>query len=66
MSNNIDWGKIYCQMDLDGAFGTDTFWSTNAINDISSPTCWLTFPFTADTTLYTSDTTLLTADKTQF
>jgi len=65
MSNNIDWGKIYCNMEQDGSFGADTLWSTNAINDIASPTCWVTFRISTDTTLYTADTTSLTADRTQ-
>ena len=65
MSNIIDWGKIYCEMEQDGSFGTDTLWSTNAINDIASPTCWVTFAITADSTIYLADTTQLTADRTQ-
>ena len=65
MSNTINWGIIYCDMEQYGSFGTDTFWSTNAINDISAPSCWVTFALTADTTKYLADTTLLTADITQ-
>ena len=65
MANSIDWGKIYCEMEQEGAFGADTFWSTNAINDIASPTCWVTFAITADSTMYSADTTQLTADRTQ-
>jgi len=52
-------------MEQDESFGSDTLWSTNAINDTASPTCWLTFALTADTTRYTADTTQLTADRTQ-
>jgi len=65
MSNGINWGKIYCEMEQDGSFGADTLWSTNAINDIASPTCWVTFAITADSTMYSADTTQLTADRTQ-
>jgi hypothetical protein len=65
MANNINWGNIYCEMEQDNAFGVDTLWSTNAINDIASPTCWTTFAITADSTLYRADTTQLTADRTQ-
>ena len=65
MANSINWGSIYCDMEQDGSFGSDTLWSTNAINDTASPTCWLTFALTADTTIYTADTTQLTADRTQ-
>ena len=65
MANNIDWGSVYCEMEQDGSFGADTLWSTNAINDIASPTCWVTFELRADSTLFTSDSTTLTADRTQ-
>lgn len=65
MANNIDWGSVYCEMEQDGSFGSDTLWSTNAINDIASPTCWVTFALKADSTLFTSDSTTLTADRTQ-
>ena len=65
MANNIDWGSVYCEMEQDGSFGADTLWSTNAINDIASPTCWVTFALKADSTLFTSDSTTLTADRTQ-
>mgnify|MGYP000448156338 CR=1 FL=1 len=65
MANNIDWGSVYCEMEQDGSFGADTLWSTNAINDIASPTCWVTFALRADSTLFTADTTTLTADRTQ-
>ena len=65
MSNSINWGKIYCEMEQSDAFGADTLWSTNAINDTASPSCWLTFALTADTTRYLADTTQLTADRTQ-
>ena len=65
MANNIDWGSVYCEMEQDGSFGADTLWSTNAINDIASPTCWVTFALRADSTLFTSDSTTLTADRTQ-
>jgi len=52
-------------MEQDGSFGADTLWSTNAINDIASPTCWVTFRVSADSTLFTGDSTTLTADRTQ-
>ena len=65
MANTINWGNVYCEMEQDGSFGADTFWSTNAINDIASPTCWVTFRVSADSTLFTGDSTTLTADRTQ-
>ena len=65
MSNSINWGSAYCDMEQNGAFGTDTLWSTRAINDESAPTCWITFPFKSDTTLFSVDTTQLTVDTTQ-
>ena len=65
MANNINWGNVYCEMEQDGSFGTDTLWSTNAINDIASPTCWVTFRVSTDSTLFTGDSTTLTADRTQ-
>ena len=65
MANNIDWGSVYCEMEQDGSFGSDTLWSTNAINDIASPTCWVTFALRADSTLFTAGSTTLTADRTQ-
>ena len=65
MANNINWGKIYCDMATNDSWGADTYWSTNAINDIASPTCWDTFRLTADSTLFTADSTTLTADRTQ-
>ena len=73
MANLINWGKIYCEMIDDSAWGQDEQWSTYAINDISAPTCWglvPVTPFTADLISYfggnlTADTTQFTADKTQ-
>ena len=65
MANNINWGSIYCEMEQDSAFGADTLWSTNAINDIASPACWLTFKITTDTSYFTTDTSQLTTDRTQ-
>lgn len=52
-------------MEQNNAFGSDTFWSTNAINDEAAPTCWITFPFKSDTTLFSADTINLTVDTTQ-
>jgi len=65
MSNNINWGSVYCSMEQNEAFGTDTLWSTNAINDESAPTCWVTYALRADTTLFSSDNNNLTTDTTQ-
>jgi hypothetical protein len=65
MANIINWGSVYCEMEQDGSFGADTLWSTNAINDIAAPTCWITFKISTDTTLFTTDTTNLTTDRTQ-
>ena len=73
MANLINWGKIYCEMIDDSAWGQNEQWSTYAINDISAPTCWglvPVTPFTADLISYfggnlTADTTQFTADKTQ-
>lgn len=73
MANLINWGKIYCEMIDNSAWGQDEQWSTYAINDISAPTCWglvPVTPFTADMISYfggnlTADTTQFTSDKTQ-
>jgi hypothetical protein len=65
MANNINWGKVYCDMATNDSWGADTYWSTNAVPDISAPECWDTFRLTADTTLFTADTNTLTADRTQ-
>ena len=66
MANNINWGKIYCEMETNSAWGVDEVYTTNFIPDFSAPTCWtLVDPFSADSTLYTADTTLFTADVTQ-
>ena len=67
MANNINWGKIYCEMLTNNAFG-DSYWSVNAINDKSAPSCWGGgfLPLTADTTLFTADNNTLTADQTQY
>ena len=70
MANNINWGKVYCEMITNVSFGSDTAYSTNAILDISAPSCWATFPLTADLTQisgipFLADTTLYKADATQ-
>ena len=65
MANNINWGKVYCEMETNDSWGQDTYWSTNSVPDISAPDCWLGFIIRASSTLFTSDTTTLTADKTQ-
>lgn len=65
MANQINWGKIYCEMETDQSWGEDTLWSTNFVPDFSAPTCWTTFALTADTTSFRADTTLYTADTTQ-
>lgn len=70
MANNINWGKIYCEMITNSGFGADTAYSTHSIPDISAPACWGTFPLTADLTeisgtAFRASTTLYTADQTQ-
>ena len=65
MANNINWGKVYCEMLTNNSWGADIRWSTNAVNDLSAPLCWDAFKLTADLTIYTADTKLLTADQTQ-
>ena len=65
MANTINWGNVYCEMEQDGSFGTDTLWSTNAINDIASPTCWVTFRISADTDKFFAANKIITADRTQ-
>ena len=67
MANNINWGKVYCEMLTNEGWGQDAAYSANAVNDLSAPTCWggVFLPFTSDTTLYRADTTILTADQTQ-
>lgn len=61
MANTINWGKVYCEMVTNKTWG-DEVYTTNAINDLSAPSCWTTFTISADTTLYSADTTSLTAD----
>ena len=61
MANTINWGKVYCEMVTNSSWG-DEVHTTNAINDLSCPTCWTTFTISADSTLYSADTTSLTAD----
>ena len=66
MANNINWGKVYCDMLTNSAWGADTTWSTKYVPDFSAPTCWsVTDPFSADSTLFTADMTQYTADKTE-
>lgn len=70
MANNINWGKICCEMITNSGFGSDTAYSTTSIPDISAPSCWGTFPLTADLTqisgvALTADTTIYRADQTQ-
>ena len=70
MSNNINWGKVYCAMITDSGFGSDTAYTTNLIPDFSAPSCWATFPLTADLTQisgspFLADTNKFTADATQ-
>lgn len=62
MANTVDWGKIYCNMVTNNSWGVDVAYTTQAINDLSTPTCWTTFTISADTTDFTCDTTALTAD----
>lgn len=66
MANNINWGKVYCEMEVNSSWGADEDWSTNYIPDFSAPTCWtLVDAFTVDTTAYRTDTTLYRTDRTQ-
>tara|TARA_B100001059_G_C17679523_1_gene498944 strand:- start:732 stop:935 length:204 start_codon:yes stop_codon:yes gene_type:complete len=66
MANNINWGKVYCDMVTNSAFGADTSYTTEYIPDFSAPSCWTLIPaYTADDTTTTADTTLFTADATQ-
>jgi len=66
MANNINWGKVYCEMETNSVWGADTSWSTYYVPDFSAPTCWtLTDPLSSDSTLYTADNNALTADRTQ-
>jgi|TARA_R100000908_G_C3638827_1_gene76086 hypothetical protein len=70
MANNINWGKVYCEMVTNSAWGTDSAFTTEFIPDISAPSCWATFPITADLTqisgtAFLADTTLYRADATQ-
>jgi|TARA_R110000765_G_scaffold171382_1_gene276321 hypothetical protein len=70
MANNIGWGSVYCVMITDESFGGDPAYTTKFIPDISAPTCWTTFPITADLTQisgtpFTADTIKYRADVTQ-
>jgi hypothetical protein len=70
MANNINWGKIYCDMITNKGFGSDTAFSTNFIPDISAPSCWDTFELRADLTSisgapFRTDTHNYRADATQ-
>ena len=73
MANNINWGKIYCDMEVSGSFGADEQWSTFSIYDPGAPACWSNVPvtpFSADLISYfggnlTADTIEFKADKTQ-
>jgi hypothetical protein len=72
MANQINWGKIYCDMQTNESFG-DEQWATFAIPDISAPECWSLIPvtpFTTDMISYfggnlTCDTIEFKADITQ-
>lgn len=66
MANTINWGKIYCNMVDNGAWGADTDYTTEFVPDVSAPSCWTLIPvFSADSTQQSADTTLFTADATQ-
>ena len=65
MANQINWGKTYCEIEENSAWGVDTLWSTRFVPDVSAPTCWTTFALTADSTSFRADTILYTADTTQ-
>tara|TARA_Y100000114_G_C11743356_1_gene320243 strand:- start:615 stop:815 length:201 start_codon:yes stop_codon:yes gene_type:complete len=62
MANTVNWGKVYCNMVTNNSWGVDIAYTTNAINDLSTPTCWTTFTISADSTEFTADTTTITAD----
>lgn len=72
MANSIDWGKTYCEIQDDDAFGYEE-WSTFYIPDDSAPTCWGAVPvtpFTSDMVSFfggplTADTTSFRASTTQ-
>jgi len=64
MANNINWGKVYCEMKDNFAWGPSALNTTQySIPDEAAPACW-GFPLLADTTLYTADTIIYTADAT--
>ena len=67
MANTIDWGKIYCDMIDNSAWGADSNYTAGeSVPDFSAPTCWTLVPaFTSDTNTYRASTTLFTADATQ-
>ena len=70
MANNINWGKICCEMITNSGFGSDPAYSTESIPDISAPSCWGTFELTADLTeisgtAFRASTTLYRASATQ-
>jgi hypothetical protein len=62
MANTVNWGKVYCNMVTNNSWGVDIAYTTNAINDLSTPTCWTTFTISADSTEFSADTTTITAD----
>lgn len=62
MANTVDWGKVYCNMVTNNSWGVDLGFTTNAVNDDSTPACWTVFTISADSTDFTSDSTSLTAD----
>jgi len=66
MANNINWGKVYCDMVTNSSWGVDYEYTTKFIPDFSAPTCWtIVDAFTVDTTAYKTDTTSVTTDRTQ-
>ena len=62
MANTVNWGKVYCNMVTNNSWGVDIAYTTNAINDLSTPTCWTTFTISADTTDFSADNIDITAD----
>ena len=69
MANNIDWGKVYCEMITNKGFGLgDDYTVGLSIHDPSAPACWassgLIPAFSVDTTTVKADSTLFTADAT--
>jgi hypothetical protein len=63
MANNINWGKIYCDMTDNLTWGLKSYTTFYSVPDYSAPTCYGD-TLAADTNLYKADTTTFTADAT--